>query len=259
MAKKNNDANIVTMVNRACKILEMLYKCDKFIGVSKLSQELDLPKATVYRILYTLQQWGFVDKIEDTDKYKLGLVFIQYGERVKLNMDLKTIAQPYMERLASEIGETVNLGVNYEDSVLAIHTEKGEESVLISRLTPLSPLYCSSMGKIFLSGFNEKQLKEYFNSNRIVSRTVKTITNLDKIKEEIKKIKKEKVAFDNEEYEYGLTCIAAPVINKKNEIIAALSISGPTSRLEFKDINKITEKLKETAKQISQKAEMVEK
>jgi IclR family KDG regulon transcriptional repressor len=115
------------------------------------------------------------------------------------------------------------------------------------------------MGKIFLSGFNEKQLKEYFNSNRIVSRTVKTITNLDKIKEEIKKIKKEKVAFDNEEYEYGLTCIAAPVINKKNEIIAALSISGPTSRLEFKDINKITEKLKETAKQISQKAEMVEK
>lgn len=244
--------NSVTMVDRALKILNQIFIADEALGVTRLSQDLDLPKATVYRILSTLQDGGFVKKNND-DQYDLGLIFIQYAEKVKGKLSLDQIAAEYMETLAEDIGETVNLGIYFNGNMVTIYSVKGESSILVSKLIPVAPLNCSSTGKVILANMDEDELSHYFKGGNIEKRTRNTITTYEKYLSEREEIRKEGVAFDREEYEYGLSCIAYPINNANGEVIAALSISGPTSRLEYKNISNIVKKLKFTGQLINKK------
>ncbi len=249
MNKGNYDT--ITMVDRAVLILEEIFSADEYIGVSEIAQNLELPKATVYRILNTLYQRNFVEQDNETDKYKLGLTFIQYGEKVKSKLNIKTISEQFMENLSQNVGETVNLGISHDGNIINIFSIEGESSTLVSKLIPISPLHCSSTGKILLSQMTEEEIENYFDSHEIQKRTINTIVRYEDFRKEKEEILKEKVAFDNEEYEYGLTCIASPIINMKGKTIAALSVSGPTSRLKFKGIDYIIEELKKISSEIS--------
>lgn len=242
----------ITMVDRAVQIMNEIFLSEEPIGVSEIAQNLDLPKATVYRILNTLCQKNIIIKDPDSDKYELGLIFIEFGEKVKSKLSLKTISEPLMEKLSKSIGESVNLGILHERDVLSICSIEGESSVLISKLIPISPLHCSSMGKILLSEMDDNKIREYFKSNRIQKRTINTIIDYDTFIIEREKILKEKFSFDREEYEYGLTCISCPITNKDGIVVAALSISGPTSRLQYKGLDNIMKELKNSAVQISE-------
>ncbi|MCT4621835.1 MAG: IclR family transcriptional regulator [Marinisporobacter sp.] len=252
MAKEKSNYTTITMVERGLQIMNQLFLAEDAMGVTEISQKLDLPKATVYRILNTLQQKNFIKKDEKTDKYELGLIFIQYGEKVKSKLNLKTIAKPFMKNLAEAIGESVNLGIYHEGNVITIYSEEGESSVLVSKLIPVSPLYCSSMGKIFLSTMTKEKIKSYFDTNKIQERTMNTITKYEDFMKEREDILRDVLSYDNEEYEYGLTCIACPIKNKEENIIAALSISGPTSRLKFKEMDDLIKEIRKTVDAISE-------
>ncbi|MTI67755.1 MAG: IclR family transcriptional regulator [Firmicutes bacterium] len=256
MVGNSNNYNNVTMVDRAINILQELFNSNEPMGVSQISQKLDLPKATVYRILNTLSNRNFIEKDLTTDKYYLGLIFIQYGQKVKSKLNLKNISAPFMEKLCEEIGETINLGIPYEGNVITIFSTEGESSVLVSKLIPISPLHCSSIGKILLSEMDENEIQNYFNTNNLQQRTINTIIDFNYFLKEREKILKEKISYDNEEYEYGLTCIAYPIVNKDGKIIAGLSISGPTSRLEFKGIDNLADKLKKITDDISKQIKL---
>ena len=136
--------------------------------------------------------------------------------------------------------------------------EEGEASILVSRLIPISPMYCSSIGKVFLANMNNKELEEYFSNEDFNLRTVNTITSMEKFLEEKDTILGKNIAYDNEEYEYGLTCISAPIYNFNKEIVACISISGPTSRLKFKGLEKIENKLLNITNKISSSVEILE-
>ncbi|WP_432663608.1 IclR family transcriptional regulator [Wukongibacter baidiensis] len=251
MNKGNYDT--ITMVDRAVLILEELFSADEYIGVSEIAQNLDLPKATVYRILNTFYQRNFVEKDNETDRYKLGLIFIQYAEKVKSKLSMKRISEPYMKKLSQDVGETVNLGISHEGNVLNIFSIEGETSALVSKLVPIAPLYCASTGKIFLSQMSDEEIKNYFNSHELEKRTINTIIKYEDFNKEKEQILREKVAFDKEEYEYGLTCMACPITNSKGDTVAALSVSGPTSRLKVKGIDNIIEELRKISKEISER------
>lgn len=253
MTVNKGNYDTITMVDRAVLILEEIFLADEYIGVSEIAQSLGLPKATVYRILNTLYQRNFVEKDDETDKYKLGLTFIQYGEKVKSKLNIKTVSEEFMEKLSQNLGETVNLGISHDGNIINIFSIEGESSTLVSKLIPISPLHCSSTGKILLSQMSDDEIEEYFNSHEIQKRTINTIVKYEDFRKEREKILKERVAFDNEEYEYGLTCIASPITNVNGETIAALSVSGPTTRLKFKGINYIIEELRKISTQISER------
>ncbi len=234
----STDSNIIKMVDRACIILEYLSMQNSAASISVLAIELDLPKANIYRILYTMQQRGLVEKEPDSDLYRLGKKLIAYGEKVRYDSNLVELAKPFMRQTSMSIGETSNIGINHEDSIVTLHSEEGEKSFLVSRLIPVAELHCSSMGKLYLSNMSEEKLESYF-SNTLIKRTVNTIVDIDKFREEKKVIQLKRLAFDHEEYEYGLTCIAMPIYNSSREFIASISISGPTSRLNYKGIDNI--------------------
>ncbi|MBU5312289.1 IclR family transcriptional regulator [Tissierella carlieri] len=246
---ENDNSYIIPMIDRAFEIINFMYNSTDKVGISQISQELELPKATVYRILFTLSKWGFVEK-SDADKYFLGKSFIKYGSKVKSDIDISTIATPYIDSLAKEVGESVNLGIPYEDFVMTIYNAKGEDFYLVSKLIPVSPLNCSAMGKLYLSRYSDEELRQYFNSDKPQSRTINSIVELEKFLKLKENIENEGISYDKEEYEYGLTCIAAPIKDSEESIVATISISGPTSRLDYKGFDYLKENLLKTATEI---------
>lgn len=254
---ENDNKYIVPMIDRAFEIINLMYSSNGSLGVSDISKKLELPKATVYRILYTLGKWGFVEKDSYSDEYLLGKSFIKYGTKVKSEIDIATIASPHIDLLAKKIGESVNLGIHYDDFVLTIYDAKGEDFYLVSRLIPISPFNCSAMGKLYLLEYSDEDLKNYFNSSRPQSRTINSIVDLDEFLKLKEKIEDEGISYDIEEYEYGLTCIAAPIFNLDNQLIATMSISGPTSRLKYKGMDYLKENLIRTRDQIKKSLEVM--
>lgn len=248
---ENESSYIIPMVDKTFEIIDYIYKCNSEVGVSQISQDLNIPKATAFRILSTVSKWGYIEKTEDSEKYILGKSFIKLGSKVSSETDIAVIAAPFINELAKVVGESINLGILYEGEILTIYNAKGEDFYLISKLIPVSPLNCSSMGKLYLSKLSTDELNEYFNSNKPQIRTINSVSNLEgflKLKEEIER---EGISFDREEYEYGLTCIAAPIKDTNGNLIAAISVSGPTTRLQYKGIDSLKKKITNTANSIA--------
>lgn len=244
-------SNINTMIDRAGEILEYLYSCEAPVGVSKISADLDMPKATVFRILTTLEKWGIVSKESESDKYRLGLVLVKYASKVTSNLSLVTIAKPIIDALSAETGESINLSIEHFGHSLNIYRSTNENSILASRLVPVSPLNCSASGKLFLTTKSEQEIRAYFDSTDCSKRTVNSIVSYDGFLREKASILSNGIAYDNEEYEYGLSCISSP-IRHREKIVAAVSVSGPKSRLELKGYEKIQSELKEACASITQ-------
>ena len=231
------------------KILETISNSSSYIGVSQLSKETSLPKTTVFRLLETLHYLGLI-KQNDNQEYTLGRAFLKYIDRVKNQEDLVSISTPFLKEFASTVGETINLGILYNNEVIYLKSIIGERFTFRVQLLPVAPLYNSSLGKIFLSTFSNEALEDYIHKTIFEKNTINTIVDIDAFKEEINKVKKQNIAYDNEEAEYGLTCVALPII-KSNKVIAAISVSGPTSRLKIKGLNKIIQALQNTADNIN--------
>ena len=247
----------ITMIERSSSIIEELYKSPVPLGISEMSKKLELPKATIYRILITLIKSGFVEKDEKNDKYKLGTIYIKYADKVKSQIEIHNICEPYMEELAKIIGETVNLAVSRENSALNLKRVEGEATALVSKLIAIAPYYCSSVGKILLSYKNDEEIEEYFKEIEIKKRTIKTLESYKDFLKERKDILKNKYAIDDEEYDYGLYCVACPIFNSKREVIAAVGFSGPKSRIEYKGKEKLIEKLIQYTKIINEKIKTI--
>jgi DNA-binding IclR family transcriptional regulator len=248
---ENLNNYIIPMVDKTLEIIEYMYVRGGQIGISQISKDLNLPKATVYRILTTLRKWDYVEKTEDLDKYMLGKAFIKVGSKVSSETTIASIAIPFINKLAKKIGESINLGILHKGEVVTLYNAKGEDFYLISNLIPVFPLNCSAMGKLFLLKFSDKELKDYFNSSKPEKRTVNSIGDLEDFLKLKKEIERDGVSYDREEYEYGLSCIAAPIYDNSKNIIAAISISGPTTRLRYKGADYLKDLLVSTAQEIS--------
>lgn len=248
MPKKEPTESIVA-VKRAVAILNLLAAAGEPLGVSTIAEQLGLPKVTTFRILSTLVEEGMLRK-SPADDYSLGLIFIQYGDRVASKLSLTSLLSPELDRLRDETGESVNLGIHSENHVLSIYSAQGESSMLMARLNALSPLYCSAMGKVFLFSLSEDGARRYYQSEP-QARTANTITTYEGFLAERERYRAAGITCDAEEYEYGLTCIAAPVFGAKESPVAAISISGPTSRIKLKGMEALASKLTAVAESAS--------
>jgi len=243
------DSSSVSSVERIVKIVSAISESDRPVGVSALSQQLGMPKATVFRFCNTLAELNVLNKNEN-DEFSLGLIFVTLGEQVKASSSPAMLAKPFLDELSEEIGESVNLGILDDDSIYTVYNVSGESSVLVSKLIPVSPLYCSSMGKIFLAHMTDVEIAAYFSKPRS-KRTVNSIVTLDGFMKSRRDILDSGMAAETEEYEYGLSCMAAPLYGYRGRLAAAMSISAPTSRLELKGRDVIAAKLKKTAADIT--------
>ncbi len=239
-------------VQKALKILESLGERQP-LRPSDIAQELGLSRSNIHRLLFTLEEMGYVERSPDS-AYYLGFKVFMLGSSFSTPNDISEIAYPHMKRLADISQENVNLGIMYENRVLYINKIKSSHNLkLDTPIGKMDPLHCTGLGKALLSGFTEEELKAYIASNALKKYTPKTIVDPDRLFEHIREVKAKGVAFDFEELDKGVHCIAAPIYNHINETVAAISVSAPSVRLTHKIIRKLEPHLLQSCMAVSER------
>ncbi len=218
-------------VVRTIAILEALAHMPR-ATLEQLARRTGLPKATLLRFLNTLAGLGYVNR-DAADQYNLTLKMFSMGSHSLEHLDLMDSASPVAQRLCDTFGETVHMGIL--DDYHAVYVMKKESSYTIrmySRVGKSIPLYCTGIGKILLSGMNSKELEAFLQTVKLKPYTPKTIRTIDALRTEIRQVRMQGWACDNEEHESGTFCIAAPIRDYTGHIIAAMSMSWPMFRFD---------------------------
>jgi IclR family KDG regulon transcriptional repressor len=204
-------------------------------GVTELAKEINSSKSTIFRFLAQLHSIGILDKDAETEKYSLGLRLFELGNRVHLQKALVEKTHPQLASVATSITETVHIAILNKHQVFYIDKVESPQGLKTSsHIGSYNPAYCTALGKILLAylpaGQQSVALDAIFDEGRATAFTKTTITDRAQLLKELAKVREDKYALDREELEEGLICIAIPVFNQQQEVVASLSASGPASR-----------------------------
>lgn len=223
------------------------------VSIAELSEYLNMGKSTVHRLLDTLLAYNFVEKTYANASYKLGWGIYDIGSSVPFQHSLNnTNFYPLLEELCNECSETINFGIMNNNSVVILY--KAEPNIKIRANVNIGgnePLYCTAIGKLFLSSLSVQEVKEYFIYSDITNYTNNTITTAEKMIPELAKIAQNGYSIDNEEFYAGLICVAVPVYDYSGKIVAGISISGPSERMVQKKIDDVLPLLKKSCEKLS--------
>jgi IclR family KDG regulon transcriptional repressor len=221
------------------------------VRIPEIVQALGLNRGNVHRLLATLERLGYVERLED-GKIRLSYKIFKMGSTVPHTRKLDEVTKPFMHRLSELAGETVNLGVLYADSVIYLDKVEAKQYLRLDhQIGEIDPLYCTALGKVLLCGFSEEDLERFFASVELRPYTKNTIRTREGLAKELREVRRRGYALDLKELDENLHCIAAPICDYRNRIVAALSISGPSMRFTRAKINQTVQPMLETTAEIS--------
>lgn len=236
-------------VERIFDVIELVASAEDGLGISEISRKLDYPKSTVYRIASSLVSKNYFQKDTISERYKLNYRFIAIAGDYVSKLDIRTVASPYIHKLSRAVNATGHIAImqNYK----AVYIEKIQpysSACAYSEIGKSIDLYCSGLGKALLLGLSEREYNQYIN-NQVFEKFTNTTLSKERLKEEIKLQRKTGIAIDNAEHEEGIYCLATPIYDFRNNVVAAISIS--TSRKEIFEENIYKEELLKCGKEIS--------
>lgn len=245
----------VQSVERTLRILELMAERGYPMPLSEISNRLGLKISTTHRLLKTLILKGFAEQDPFTGKYHLGIKTFRIGNTALYALDIRTVARPYLKDLEEKYKETANLAILDQGDVVYIDQVESDKMVkMIARLGSRVPSHCNAVGKVLLSYLGSQELERLFKSRKLEKYTPNTITDPELLKKELEKIRRQGYALDLEETETGIRCVAAPIWNHQGRVIAAIGISGPSSRISIRClVEEISVAVKGAALEISSK------
>lgn len=252
MLQQGKSIQSVQSVERALDLLEKLVESTEPVSITALSKQLGLHKSTVHRLLSTLRQRGYVTQDVKTNNYQIGLKLFEIGSIVLNKMDLRAKVRPHLESLRQITNETIHLGIL--DDYQVVYIDKVESSEVIrmySRIGKRVPAYCTSLGKILLAYSAKELIENLLLEKPLLRRTEFTITDPELLAEHLAQVKKQGYSIDNQEQELDIRCIAGPIFNYDGQILAAFSISGPTTRMTEDRVAKLSKLILKYSKEIS--------
>ena len=245
---------IVQSVERTFDILEVLSREKDGLGLTDIGKKVGLHKSTVFRLLSSLAGKGYIEKNPKTVNYRLSVKFVELCSTFLNNLELKTEALPFLKKLASLTTQAVYFAIL--DGWEAIYIEKVETFESIRKYNIIgkrAPSYCTALGKSLLTGLNEDEIRERFQGVKLTAITSNTITGLERLIQEVDLVRERGWSEDNEEYEEGLRCIASPIFDYRNCVIAAVSTSGPKNIIAEERTGEIAQYVVEAARDISKR------
>lgn len=248
---KNNIKSIV----KVSKIIDAIAFANSPLSLSELSKRLGIAKSTLHGLLSTLVNIRYLEQDQDTGRYKLGVQLFELGSQITNTWSEKAIAKSYMEKLASDTGETVHLAMLSNGEVLYVDKEEAYSSIRIATAPGAKlPIHCTGVGKVLLAFSSDEEVAKILNDDYEFEQYAEhTITNLKDLKRELVKIRTLGYTYDNQEYVDGLRCVATPIFDHNHKIIFALSVSGPIRRMQDETIAKYRDLLLMVGSEISQK------
>ena len=249
MAQK---ASGVRVLHKTLDILETIKESASGLKLAELVRAVDLPKATVYRILTTLEGRGYLDRREN-GCYRLARKLFDLQRSVPMEQILSKAATPVMEHLADLCKETVNLGVLDAGEVVVINTVESPQAVrMTSKIGRRRHVHTTALGKALLAGMSDKELLRIIRLKRLPRLTPHTLANQTALLANLREVSKLGYAIDNQENEIDGRCVGAPIWGPESRVIAAMSISAPVFRMSVGQAKSLVPKLKEACAAISE-------
>lgn len=255
----------VQSVDRAITVLEILARRGE-AGVSEVAAEIAVHKSTAFRLLASLEGRGLVEQADDRGKYRLGFGIVRLAGAVSARMDVTRHGRGVCERLAGQIGETVNLAVAQEGHAINLDQVRGPSAVTAHNwVGQLTPLHATSSGKVLLAWRNPDPdagpdtdtdtdaVAALVGPGPLPRFTPATITAPAALHEELTRVRAAGYAITLEEYEVGLNAMAAPIREYGGRVVAAVSASGPAYRFTETRMHELADILIAGAQEISRR------
>ena len=224
--------NLVQSVLRALSILELLDERGE-LGVTEISESLNLDKSTAFRLVSTLRHSQFIVQNPANSKYANSYKLFELGQNVLHQTDLIAKAYPYMREISMRTGETVNLAIHEGMEVVYVEKIETEDIVKISMsIGQRRPMYCTAVGKAILAYLPEPQRQDLASRFDFKPFTPTTIRDKQSLLNILTKVRADGYALDDQEHWPGIRCVAAPLLNGREEAVAAISVSMPIFKIE---------------------------
>lgn len=223
---------LVPALSRGLDVLELFLE-QETLAAPEVVRALDLPRTTVHELLSTLAARGWLVTVDgDVSRYRLGVRAFELGNVYLRSLDIAQSARRVAAELADTTGETVHVGVLDEDQVVYIAKVDSIHPVrLVSSVGGRLPAHCTAIGKALLSGASDAQLDELFPMGKeLIALTPRSIRDPVKLRTELRRVRKQGVAHEVRESNPEAACVAAAVRDSSGRVVAAMSISVPTSR-----------------------------
>jgi DNA-binding IclR family transcriptional regulator len=220
----------VQVLERALAILDVLAETQGDYGPAELSRRLSLHKSTIHRLLFVLQEHGFVRSVNG--RYSLGMRLFELGSRAVARIDVRQYAHPFLSRLVDQTGETAHLAVLLGSEMVSILNVQSPKKLR----TPVTvggrtPLHCTSVGKAVLAFMPDAERHRIMSGLTFPRFTRKTLVSRAALAAELVRTRGRGYALDNEEIEEGMRCLGVPIHDYSGRVVGAISIAGPTFRV----------------------------
>jgi IclR family acetate operon transcriptional repressor len=237
----------VQSVDRAFTLLERLADAGGPVTLSELGERTGLPMPTIHRLLRFLSSQGYVRQEASSKRYALGLRMIRFGQSASRGMG--SWATPYLAGLVEKFGETTNMAMMEGDSCVYVAQVPSPQSMrMFTEVGRVVMPHCTGVGKAILSLLPDSQVVSLLERTGMPARTEHTLVTPDAMLGELTTARELGYALDDGEQELGVRCVAAPLVGLP--FLAAISISGPSSRLTIEDVPRVAPELKKAAQQI---------
>ena len=259
MENREDHAPVTRTIARAVAILQAFDANKPELGVTEIGHRTGLDKSTVYRLLSALQQGGLIAQDVDTSRYRLGPGLLRLAGLAAQQLDVAHAARVHLVRLADRTGETAKLSVlTAEDHLVRVDAVESRHQVRdVALIGHEVSLHAASDGKVLMAGMSPARLERVLH-RELATFTERTVTDPSRLRQEIEEIRRTGLGLAEEELEPGLSGVAAPIRNHEGRTVAALSVSGPTSRLPGPRLVEIGSLVKKTAGRISARLGYVE-
>lgn len=227
-----DNRNLVQSVSRSLRILEAMGRSDNPQSLAEITDAVQLPKTTVHRLLETLQCEGYVEQNPITRQFLLSSKILELASSFLGRLDVREVARPILMELWQQSQETVHLGLLDNGEVLYVEKLESPHTIrMYSEIGRRAPLHCTGLGKALLANLPAEEIEQIVARRGLQRYTENTLVDQISLLEEIATIRSRGVAFDNEEHEKSVRCVAAPVFDAQGRVIAAISIAGPAFRM----------------------------
>ncbi len=219
-------------------------------GVTEIAEALAIHKSTVFRLLATLESRGMVEQDSERGRYRIGYTMVELAAGAGKVNDLSALSHAICQELAAAVGDTVNVAIRDGDDVISIDQAIGASIMSIDWVGKRTPIHATSAGKLFMAHMTPGEIEEIF-AKRPMKYTPHTIIDPVRLAAEFETIREQGYATTSEEHEIGLAALAAPIRDLNGRIIAAVTLSGPTFRINEETVPGLAEQLMRAAAKIS--------
>jgi len=242
----------ITSVQRCLRLLSLFARTPDGLTASEVAREAGLPASTVHRFLVNLENAGFL-AYSRAGKYHLGISSFSIGHAAIAQLDIRRLSLPHLQALNQKTRETIHLTVRH--GLSAVYVEKldsPERLRIFSHIGAVVPLYCTAVGKIMLAYLSQKELGTTLEQIELRRMTPNTITNQQELEQHLQRVRKNGYAFDLEEHEEHIRCVAAPIWDLGGVVNASLSLTAPVVRMPMLRLRKLVPLVQEAGLRISQ-------